>query len=27
MKKGVSFVWDSACQEAIDKIKRYLTHL
>jgi len=26
MKKGVSFVWDGACQETFEKIKRYLTH-
>jgi len=26
MKKGVSFVWDSACQEAFKEIKEYLTH-
>ena len=26
LKKGVSFVWDSACQKAFDKIKQYLTH-
>ena len=25
MKKGVSFVWDQACQEAYKDIKRYLT--
>ena len=25
MKKGVSFVWDQACQEAYEDIKRYLT--
>jgi len=25
MKKGVSFVWDKACQEAFEDIKRYLT--
>jgi len=25
MKKGVSFVWDQACQEAYENIKRYLT--
>ena len=24
MKKGVSFVWDQACQEAYEDIKRYL---
>jgi len=24
MKKGVSFVWDKACQEAFEDIKRYL---
>jgi len=26
MKKGVSFIWDDACQQAFEKIKRYLTH-
>ena len=25
MKKGVSFVWDKACQEAFEAIKEYLT--
>jgi len=25
MKKGVSFVWDQACQEVYEDIKRYLT--
>jgi len=25
MKKGVSFVWDNAYQEAFEDIKRYLT--
>ena len=25
MRKGVSFVWDKACQEAFEDIKRYLT--
>ena len=25
MKKGVSFVWDKACQEAFEDIKEYLT--
>ena len=25
MKKGVSFIWDQACQEAYENIKRYLT--
>ena len=25
MKKGVSFVWDKACQEDFEDIKRYLT--
>ena len=25
MKKGASFVWDQACQEAYEDIKRYLT--
>ena len=24
-EKGVSFVWDKACQEAFEDIKRYLT--
>ena len=27
MKKGVSFVWDNACQEAFKEIKEYLSHL
>ena len=27
MKKGVSFIWDGACQQAFEKIKTYLTHL
>jgi len=27
MKKRVSFIWDSACQQAYEKIKEYLTHL
>jgi len=27
MRKGVSFVWDNACQEAFEEIKEYLTHL
>jgi len=26
MKKGVSFVWDSTCQRAFEKIKQYLIH-
>jgi len=26
MKKGVSFLWDNACQEAFEEIKKYLTH-
>ena len=26
MKKGVSFVWDNACQEVFEEIKGYLTH-
>ena len=25
MKKGASFIWDQACQEAYEDIKRYLT--
>ena len=25
MKKGVSFIWDDSCQQAFEKIKRYLT--
>jgi len=25
MKKGVSFVWDEACQKAFEDIKEYLT--
>ena len=25
MKKRVSFIWDNACQEAFEEIKRYLT--
>ena len=25
MKKGVSFVWDDACQKAFEDIKAYLT--
>ena len=25
MKKGVSFIWDDACQQAFDEIKQYLT--
>jgi len=25
MKKGVSFVWDDACQKAFEDIKEYLT--
>ena len=27
MKKGVSFIWDDACQQAFEEIKRYLAHL
>ena len=27
MKKGVSFVWDKACQKAFEDIKEYLTKL
>jgi len=26
MKKGVSFIWDSACQQAFEEIKEYLIH-
>jgi len=26
MKKGVSFIWNNACQEAFEEIKEYLTH-
>jgi len=26
MKKGVSFTWDSACRQAFEEIKEYLTH-
>jgi len=26
MKKGISFIWDNACQQASKKINRYLTH-
>ena len=26
MKKGVSFIWDDAFQQAFEEIKRYLTH-
>jgi len=26
MKKGVSFIWDSACQQAFEEIKEYLKH-
>ena len=26
MKKGISFVWDSACQQAFEEIKECLTH-
>jgi len=26
MKKGVPFIWDDACQQAFEEIKRYLTH-
>ena len=25
MRKGVTFVWDQACQDAFDEIKHYLT--
>ena len=25
MKKGVSFIWDAACQQAFEEIKEYLT--
>jgi len=25
MKKGISFVWDDACQKALEDIKAYLT--
>jgi len=25
MKKGVSFIWDDACQQAFEEIKRHLT--
>jgi len=25
MKKGISFVWDKACQKAFENIKEYLT--
>ena len=25
LKKGVSFIWDDACQQAFEEIKRYLT--
>jgi len=27
MKKGVSFIWDDACQQVFEEIKQYLTHL
>jgi len=27
LKKGVSFVWDKACQEAFEDIKEYFTKL
>ena len=27
MKKGVSFIWDDACQQAFEEIKRYLMQL
>jgi len=27
MRKGVSFVWDKACQEAFEDIKEYFTRL
>ena len=26
MKEDVSFIWDDACQQAFEEIKRYLTH-
>ena len=26
MRKGVSFIWDDACQQAFEEIKRYLMH-
>jgi len=26
MKKEVSFIWDSACQQTFEEIKQYLTH-
>jgi len=26
MRKGVSFIWDDACQQAFKEIKLYLTH-
>jgi len=26
MNKGVSFIWDDACQQAFEEIKRYLMH-
>lgn len=26
MKKGVSFIWDGACQHVFENIKRYLTN-
>jgi len=26
MKKGVSFIWDNACEEAFEEIKEYLIH-
>ena len=26
MKNGVSFIWDDACQQAFEEIKRYLKH-
>jgi len=27
MKKGVSFIWDEACQKVLEDIKEYLTKL
>jgi len=26
MKKGLSFIWDDACQQAFEETKEYLTH-
>ena len=26
MKKGASFIWDNACQEAFEEINQYLMH-